>query len=92
MALAPIWTQADVDTLARTIASGLLTVKYGGPPEREETYQSLAQMRSLLVAMRIELAGDDRPSFRLARSNKGFRPVNDGSSGGGFGDGNGGGF
>lgn len=80
----PLWSQADIDALARTIASGVLTCKYSGPPSREETYQSLDAMRAQLAVMRAELAratGGAAP-FRVAATNKGFRTTNGGQGGG----------
>lgn len=64
-----MWTQADVDKLARAVASGVLTVRYDGPPGRTITYQSLSEMRSLLAEMRREVRG--APSYRLIRTRKG---------------------
>lgn len=51
------WTQAEVDTLKAAVASGILTVRYDGPPARTITYQSLAEMRSLLAEMQSSVAG-----------------------------------
>lgn len=52
-----LWTQQDVDALKKAIGSGVLRVRYSGPPERELTYQSLAEMRSLLAEMVAEVSG-----------------------------------
>jgi hypothetical protein len=69
-----VWTQEDVDTLKAAIASGVLTVAYDGPPRRLITYQSLAEMRSLLAEMIADVAGaaGTRKTVRLATSRKGF--------------------
>jgi hypothetical protein len=67
------WTQADIDTLGAAVASGILTVRYDGPPGRTITYQSLADMRSLLAEMRGAVAAAaGAKSYRLARTRKGF--------------------
>ena len=50
------WTQADIDTLKAAVASGVLTVTFDGPPRRSVTYQSAAEMRSLLAEMRADVA------------------------------------
>lgn len=65
------WTQADIDTLRTAVASGVLTVKYAGPPQRELTYQSLADMRSLLAEMNRQVTS--APTYRLVAHTKGFR-------------------
>lgn len=69
-----IWTQTDVDTLKVAVASGVLTVRYSGPPAREVTYQSLAAMRALLADMIADVAGaaGTRQGYRLAKFRKGF--------------------
>ncbi len=77
----PTWTQADVDTLAKAVASGVLSVTYDGPPRRSVTYQSLDSMRALLAAMRRSASGS--PSARLVTTRKGFRGNN---GGGGWGN------
>lgn len=64
------WTQADVDTLAAAVGSGVLTVTYDGPPRRSITYQSLEAMRALLAAMRK--AAGAAPASRLVGTKKGF--------------------
>lgn len=67
------WTQNDIDTLKSAVASGVLTVKYSGPPAREVTYQNLKEMRSLLASMRQDVdAAAGRKRYRLARTRKGF--------------------
>lgn len=71
-----VWTQTDIDALKAAVASGVLTVSFSGPPARTITYQSLESMRSLLAEMVAEVgaAAGTRPAFRLASTNKGFRP------------------
>jgi hypothetical protein len=66
------WTQADIDQLKTAVASGILTVRFSGPPERHVTYQSLAQMRELLAEMRADVArqGGAKP-YHLAATRKG---------------------
>lgn len=68
------WTQADIDTLKAAVASGVLSVRYAGPPAREITYQSLGEMRKLLAEMIADVGAQagTRPSFRLAGFKKGF--------------------
>lgn len=68
------WTQADVDALKAAVASGVLSVRYDGPPGRTVTYQSLDAMRSLLAEM-IAVVGDaagTRTPYRFAATRKGF--------------------
>lgn len=67
------WTQTDFDTLKKAIASGVLTVRYDGPPARQITYQSLAEMRSLLASMKQDIAASSGKArrFRLATTRKG---------------------
>jgi hypothetical protein len=67
------WTQADVDSLKAAVASGVLTVRYDGPPGRTITYQSLAEMRSLLASMQQDVAraAGQAASYRLASTRKG---------------------
>ncbi len=67
------WTQADVDTLKAAIASGVLTVTYSGPPARSITYQSLADMRGLLVEMTRDVAGTSATTYRRVQVKRGFR-------------------
>lgn len=66
-----IWTQADIDKLKAAVGSGVLTVKYTGPPARETTYQSLAAMRSLLESMVRQVNGG-QTGYRLASTRKGL--------------------
>jgi hypothetical protein len=68
-----VWTQTDVEKLAAAIATGVLTVRYDGPPKREITYQDLPAMRALLAQMRSELArAAGGKSYTLAKTSKGF--------------------
>jgi len=73
VAVEPIWTEDDVASLKAAIASGILTVSYAGPPARTVTYQSLAEMRSLLAEMRREVAGSGAITSRRVVVSKGFR-------------------
>lgn len=68
--MATIWTQADIDTLKKAVASGVLTVSYSGPPARLQTYQSLAEMRSLLADMQRQVNGGT--TTRLVKTSKGL--------------------
>ena len=64
------FTADQRDALQAAISTGVLTVLFGG---RSTTYQSLAEMRSLLAEMERELAttaGTYR-TFRLAATRKG---------------------
>ena len=65
------WTQAEIDLLKAAVGSGVLTVKYAGPPAREITYQSLDAMRALLAEMNAQIGGTT--AFRRAAHRKGFR-------------------
>jgi hypothetical protein len=65
-----LWTQADIDRLRAAVASGVLTVRYDGPPARAITYHSLSEMRSLLASMVAEVSG--APRHRYAATRKGF--------------------
>ncbi len=69
--MATIWTQADIDTLRESIASGVLSVSYAGPPSRSVTYHSLAEMRSLLAEMVRSMSG--KGSTRYAAFSRGIR-------------------
>ncbi len=67
-----MWSQADVDTLKSAVASGVLTVRYDGPPARTLTYQSLTEMRALLASMAQDVAAAaGRPNYTLLSSRKG---------------------
>jgi hypothetical protein len=68
--MATIWTQTDIDKLKSAVASGVLSVTYSGPPSRTVTYQSLAEMRSLLSEMTREVSAS--PPYRLLSTSKGF--------------------
>lgn len=46
------WTQEDIDALKTAIKGGVKTVKYH---DREVTYHSVAEMRSLLEAMQADV-------------------------------------
>jgi len=70
--MAAIWTQADVDALSAAIATGVLTVKYEGPPAREQTFQSIDAMRRLLAEMVRQV--QQPTAFRLASFSGGFNP------------------
>ena len=74
--MAGIWTQTDADTLKAAIATGVLTVRYDGPPARQVTYHSMAEMRSLLSSMLQDIAAQSGAvtSYTLAATRKGFRP------------------
>jgi hypothetical protein len=65
-----MWTQADIDRLKEAVASGILTVRYDGPPGRTITYQSLGEMRSLLAEMQRETRGST--PYRLVQTRKGL--------------------
>jgi hypothetical protein len=68
------WTQSDVDNLKNSIASGVFSVSYNGPPARTITYQSLAEMRALLAEMIADVAtaAGTRKPYRLAATRKGL--------------------
>lgn len=68
--MAETWSQADIDTLKAAIASGVLTVRYDGPPGRTVTYQSLKAMRELLASMQRDVKGTK--THRLVTTKKGF--------------------
>ncbi len=72
--MASIWTQADVDSLKASVASGILTVRYDGPPGRTITYQSLAEMRALLASMQqdVAAASGQTTRYRYAATRKGL--------------------
>jgi phosphate uptake regulator len=67
------WTQADVDSLKAAVASGILTVRFDGPPSRMITYQSLREMRDLLASMLSDVASSQgKASYILASTRKGL--------------------
>ncbi len=74
--MAAIYTQEEIDALKAVIVTGALTVKYSGPPSREVTYHSLAEMRVLLAAMIADLAAaaGTTPTVRFATIRSGFYP------------------
>lgn len=66
------WTQADVDALKTAVASGVMQVRYDGPPARTIQYHSLTEMRALLAAMVADVAAaSGSPSYRLIATSKG---------------------
>jgi hypothetical protein len=68
------WTETEIESLRKAIASGVLTVSYDGPPRRQITYQSLKEMRDLLTEMTASAsaaAGTGNP-YRLAATRKGL--------------------
>lgn len=68
------WTQADVDALKAAAASGILTVRYDGPPARQITYQSLRDMQRQIALMEQEVARTSGTStgYTLAATRKGL--------------------
>ncbi len=60
------WTEAQRDALAAAIARGVRSVSYA---DRTVTYESLAEMRSLLAEMDRQLGSAQ--TFRFARVSKG---------------------
>ena len=64
------WTEAQRDELQTAVASGILTVRYEGPPAREVTYQSLGAMRALLAEMNRQRS--NAPTYRLAATRSGL--------------------
>lgn len=74
--MANTWTQAHIDALTEAVASGVLTVTYGGgtAASRTITYQSLAAMRELLAEMVAQVgdAAGTRRKRRYVSTNKGF--------------------
>ena len=68
-----IWTQSDIDTLKAAVASGVMQVRYDGPPARMVQYQSLREMRELLASMVADVAASaGGTSYVLAATRKGF--------------------
>lgn len=70
----PGWSDDDIANLRRAIASGVLSVEYGGPPARKQVFQSLAEMRSLLAEMVAARAAQSgiRRRFRRVKFSQGF--------------------
>lgn len=67
------WTQADVDALKAAVATGVLSVRYDGPPARQITYHSLGEMRALLASMQQEVTrSSGGRTHRFAATSKGF--------------------
>lgn len=68
-----IWTDADISALKAAILSCVLSVRYGGPPERTVVYQSLAAMKAVLAEIVAEQgnAAGTRRTYRLAGARKG---------------------
>ncbi len=68
-----IWTQADVDALRAAVASGVLTVRYDGPPARSVTYQDMDKMRALLAEMvaAVAAAAGTGTRYRFVVTRKG---------------------
>jgi hypothetical protein len=64
------WTQADIDALKAAVKTGALRVKYA---DREVTYHSLTEMRSLLAEMIADVgaAAGGKP-YTVATHSKGF--------------------
>lgn len=65
-----MWTQADIDTLRKAIVSGVLVVRYDGPPARSITYQNLTEMTNLLGRMVAQVNGVKKTT--LTAHSKGF--------------------
>jgi hypothetical protein len=73
MSVSVTYTQAEIDALKAAIASGILTVRFSGPPERTVQYQSTQAMieaLSQMVAQTNNAAGTRR-SIRVAIVKKG---------------------
>lgn len=68
------WTAADVVNLRAAVVSGVLSVRYDGPPGRTVVYQSLSEMRKLLAEMLISVGNTagTHTSFRYAATSKGL--------------------
>jgi hypothetical protein len=68
------WTEAELASLKAAVASGVLRVRYDGPPAREITYQSLSEMRELLAEMEgsVSAASGSGTSYRFAATRKGL--------------------
>lgn len=66
------WTPEEIATLRAAVASGILTVSYAGPPARQITYQSLAEMAALLGRMEAS-SSTGGPTYRRVQHSKGFR-------------------
>lgn len=68
------WTQTDVDALKAAAASGILTVRYDGPPARQVTYQSLPDMQRQITLMELEVSriSGSSSGYILAATRKGL--------------------
>ena len=64
------WTQADIDSLRKAVVSGVLVVRYDGPPARSVTYQNATEMRGILGTMEAQVNNINKT--RLASHKKGF--------------------
>lgn len=67
------WQQSDIENLEAAIASGVLRVRYHGPPSREVEYQSTDAMLKALSVMRQSVArANGGTTSRVAEFRKGF--------------------
>lgn len=60
------WSQADRDSLAAAIASGVRRTRLGG---HDTEFHDLAEMRALLAEMDRQLSS--APNYRVAATSKG---------------------
>lgn len=68
-----MWTQDDINTLKGAVATGVLEVRYDGPPARTVIYQSLSEMRALLASMAQEVAvASGKSLYSVVSTSKGF--------------------
>lgn len=67
------YSDEDIATLRKALASGIKRVSYAGPPAREIEYQSVADMERALARMISEnaAAAGTRSSYRFAAYKKG---------------------
>lgn len=65
------WTQTDIETLEKAIASGTLSVTFSGPPARSITYQNIDAMFKILAVMKQQVNGG-ATAFRLGATRKGL--------------------
>lgn len=72
--MASDWTAADVVNLRAAVASGVLSVRYDGPPGRTVVYQSLDAMRALLADMLIAVGNTagTHTNYRFGATRKGL--------------------
>ena len=63
-----------MDALKAAAASGILTVRYDGPPSRQITYQSLRDMQRQITLMEQEVTSSTgtASSYTLAATRKGL--------------------